>query len=92
MSELKREPTEAITQSVSRKELALLVAKLAGWGMWVMRGILKQEVDFIRLGKLPAPRQGRHSKVASWLTDEGTMLAMREYMSVSGGGMLIPLQ
>jgi len=92
MSELKREPTEAITQSVSRKELALLVAKSAGWGMWVMRRILKQEVDFIRLGKLPAPRQGRHAKVASWLTDEGTMLAMREYMSVSGGGMLIPLQ
>jgi len=57
-----------------------------------MRQILKQEVDFIRLGKLPAPRQGSHAKVASWLTDESTMLTMREYMSVSREGMLIPLQ
>jgi len=92
MSELKRAPTEAITQSVSRKEFPLLVAKSAGWGMWVMRRILKKEVDFIQLGKLPAPRQGRHAKVASWLTDKGTMLTMREYMSISGEGMLIPLQ
>ena len=77
---------------MSRKELVLIVAKSAGWGMWVRRRILKQEVDFIQWGKLPAPRQGSHAKVASWLTDEGTMLTMREYMSVSGEGIFIPLQ
>jgi len=33
--------------------------------------------------------QGRHAKVTSWLTDEGTMLAMREYMSEAGECMLI---
>ena len=54
-----------------------------------MRRILKQEVEFIRFGKLPVPKQGRHAKVTSWLTDEGTMLAMREYMSQAGEGRLI---
>ena len=59
--------------------------------MWVMRLILKQEVDFIKSGTLSAPRQGRHAKITSWLTDKGTMLAMQEYMSVSGEGMFTPL-
>jgi len=33
--------------------------------------------------------QGRHSKITSWLTDEGTMLAMPEYMSEAGEDILI---
>jgi len=89
LAELKREPTAVITKIKSREELALLVAKSGGWGTWVMRRILKQEVEFIRFGKEPVPMQGRHAKVTSWLTDEGTMLAMREYMSEAGEGMLI---
>ena len=66
--------------------MALLVARSGGCGIWVMRRILRQEVEYIRFGKLPAPKQGGHAKVTSWLSDEGTMLAMREYMSVAGEG------
>src|SRR5437868_5848708 len=51
LSELKREPTALITSHKSRKELALLIAKSGGWGTWVMRRILKQEVDYIRYGR-----------------------------------------
>ena len=65
------------------------MAKSGGWGTWVIRRILKQEVEFIQFGKLLVPKQGRHPKVTSWLTDEGTMLAMREYMSLVGEGMLV---
>ncbi|RPB05507.1 hypothetical protein L873DRAFT_1825217 [Choiromyces venosus 120613-1] len=49
-----------------------------------MERILEQEVAYIRYGKLPIPKQGGHVKVASWLTDEGTMLTIREYMSQAG--------
>lgn len=87
IAELRRNPTDPISPKESRKELALLVAKAGGWGNWVMRRILKQEVEYVRSGKLPTPKQGKHVKVASWLTDEGTMLAMREYMSQAGEGM-----
>jgi len=90
LAELKQEPTAVIIKIKSREELALLVAKSGGWETWVMRRILKQEVEFIRFGKEPVPIQGRHTKVTSWLTDEGTMLAMREYsISEAGEGMLI---
>lgn len=90
-AELQRDPTAPITSKRSRKELALLVAKSGGWGMWVMNRILRQEVVYIQSGKLPAPKQGKHAKVTSWLTDEGTTLAMREYMSLAGEGIFIDL-
>jgi len=86
LAELSREPTASFETQKSRKALALTIAMAGGWGTWVMKRILRQEVEYIRSGKLPVPRQGKHSKIASWLTDEGTMLAMREYMSVAGEG------
>lgn len=85
-AELKREPTSKITKWKTRQELALLVANAGGWSSSVMKRILQQEVMFIRYGQLPMPKQGRHVKVVSWLTDEGTMLAMREYISSAGEG------
>ena len=85
-AELKRAPTDPITPQKSRKELALLVAQGGGWGIWVMTRILQQEVNYVRDRKLPVPKQGRHTKVASWLTDEGTKMAMQEYMSNAGEG------
>jgi len=87
LAELQRKATDPITLRKTRKQLAMLVARSGGWGVWVMKRILKQEVDYVRYGKLPAPKQGKHAKVTSWLSDEGTMLAMREYMSVAGEGM-----
>jgi len=56
--------------------MALLVAQAGGWGTWVIHRILRQEVYYIRNGKLPAPKQGKHIKVASWLPDEGTIMAI----------------
>jgi len=89
LAEIKREPMESITPQRSRKQLAMLVARSGGWGVWVMKRILKQEVDYVRFGRHPAPKQGRHGKVTSWLSDEGTMLTIREYMSVAGEGKFI---
>jgi len=89
LAALKREPTAVITKTKSRPELVLFVAKSGAWGTWVMRRISKQQVKFIQIGKEPVPMQGRHAKVTRGLTDEGTMLAMREYMSEAGEGMLI---
>jgi len=88
-AELKRGPTEPITPRKSGKERALLVAQAGGWGTWVMHQILRQEVYYIRNGKLPAPKQGKHVKVASWLPDQGTIMAMQEYMKHAGEGKLI---
>jgi len=87
LAELQRKATDPITLRKTRKQLAMLVARCGGWGVWVMKRMLKQEVNYVRCGKLPAPKQGRHAKVTSWLSDEGTMLAMREYMSVAGERM-----
>jgi len=64
-----------------------VAAKSGGWGIWVTNGILKQEVNYICYGKVPSPKQGKHTKVASWLTDEGMMRAMQEYMARTGEGM-----
>lgn len=89
--ELARLPTDPITANRTRMELALQVAKSAGWSKSVAKRILNQEVQYIRHGKIPLPRQGKHSKVASWKTDEGTILAMKEYMAQAGEGMYITI-
>ena len=87
LAELTREPSDPITAYESRKAQASVVAKSGGWGIWVTNRILKQEVNYICYGKVPLPKQGKHTKVASWLTDEGTMMAMQEYMAQAGEGM-----
>ena len=89
MAELKRHPTEIITKHQTRKELALLVANSGGWGIAVRNRIVQQEVVYIRSNKLPSPKQGRPIKAASGISDEGTMLAIREYISLAGQGMLL---
>ena len=85
--ELARGLTNPITSRQSRKELPLVVANSCGWSKSVALRILNQEVKYIRTGTIPAPRQGKHSKVTSWLSDEGTFLAMKEYISEAGEGM-----
>jgi len=45
-----------------------------------MHQILKQEVHYIRNRKLPAPKQGKHVKVGSGLTDERCIIDMQEYI------------
>ena len=89
LAEIKREPTEPLMPQKSRKQLAMLVARSGRWGVLVMKRILKHEVDYVRFGKLPAPKQGRHGMVTSWLSDEGTMLTIREYMSVVSEGKFV---
>ena len=87
--ELARQATDPITPSHSRIELAFQVAKSAGWSTSVAKRILSHEVQYIRHSKTPVPQQGKHSKVASWISDEGTILAMKEYMAQAGEGMSI---
>lgn len=86
-AELARSPTDPITTRQSRKDLALVVPNSGGWSKSVAERILNQEVRYIKTGTIPAPRQGKHSKIISWLSDEGTILAMKEYISQAGEGM-----
>ena len=87
--ELARKPTDPITPYRTWMELALEVANSAGWSRSVAKRILSQEVQCIHHGKIPLPQQGKHSKVASWIIDEGTLLAMKEYIAEAGEGMYI---
>jgi len=87
--ELPRVSTDPITPHRSRKELALRVAHSAGWSKAVAEGILFQEVKYIKRGIIPTPKKGKHSKVVSWRSDEGTILAIKEYMSQAGEGKSI---
>ena len=89
--ELARAPSDPITLHPSRKELALRVAHSAGWSKAVAERIVLPEVKYIKQGIIPTPKQGKHSKVVSWLSDEGTILAMKEYMSQAGEGKSIYL-
>jgi len=84
--ELVRCLTDPITKRQLRKQLALKVANAAGWSKSVAEQILNHEVSYIRYGKQPASRKGKHLKVVSWLSDEGTILVMQEYMSQAGEG------
>ena len=88
-AELKHHLTQIITNHKTRKELVLLVANSGGWGIAVRNYILQQEVVYIRSDKLPSPKQDRHVKAASWISDERTMLAIREYISLAGESMLL---
>jgi len=87
--ELARAPTDPIPPPQLRKVLALGVAHSAGWSQAVAERILLQEVKYIKQGIIPTPKQGKHSKVVSWLSDEGTILVMKEYMSQAGKGKSI---
>ena len=74
--ELNRLPTDLIFKRRVRKELALLVANAGRRETVVMNCILEQEVLYIQSDKLPAAKQGCHVKSGSWLSDEGTLLAI----------------
>jgi len=87
LAKLTREASDLITAYESRKDQASVVAKPGGWGIWVTNRILKQEVNYICYGKLPSPKQDKHTKVASWLTNNGTMMAIQEYMAQAGEGI-----
>jgi len=56
----------------------MLVVRFGGRGVWVMKRIVKQEVDYLRCRKLPGLNQGRDAEVTSWLSDEGAKLTMPE--------------
>ena len=54
--------------------------------------IWQQEVVYIGYGKLLVSKQGWRDEVASWLSDKGTMIAIREYISLIGECIfLLPL-
>jgi len=85
-AELYQLPTDPISKRMVPNELALLVANAGGWGTPVMNHILQEEVIYIRSGKLPASKQGRNVKSVSWLSDEETLFAIREYISLAAEG------
>ena len=87
--ELVRAPTDLIIPHQSRQEVALHVAHSAGWSKPVAERILLQEAKYIKQGIIPIPKQGKHSKVVSWLSDEGTIFAMKEYMFQASEGKSI---
>jgi len=76
--ELAQQPTDPITAYHSPMELALQLAKSAGGSTSVAKHIISHNFQYIRHSKLLVPQQGKHAKVASWISDEGTIFAMKE--------------
>jgi hypothetical protein len=68
----------------TRKLMAQEVAKGGGWGQKTGRRILKHEVIWITKGYIPMPYEHRSKNIASWLDDEGTILAIRKYITEVG--------
>ena len=91
-AKLARSPTDPITSRQSRKKLAFVVANSGGWSKSVAIPILNQEVNNIRTGTIPVPHQGMYSKITRWLSDEGTIVPMKEYLSQVREGTFFPFQ
>jgi len=53
-------------------------------GLRVSRMILQDEVSCVKFGMIKASKHGQHEKVVSLFDDESKLLAVREYISISG--------
>lgn len=53
-------------------------------GQRVWRKILPDEVSCVKSCTIKASKQGQHEKVVSPFDNESTLLAVREYISISG--------
>lgn len=69
---------------ITRKEAAINVAIGFGRGYHVARRILRQEKEWIKSRMIIEGVQGKHAKVVSMLKDEGTGLAVRQYLEEAG--------
>jgi len=70
----------------TREQLAKQVADGEGAGQWTWRQLMKNAVSWIKERMIQHPKKGRHPKITSMLKDEGTLLAVREYISQAGEG------
>ncbi|KAG0639115.1 hypothetical protein HOY80DRAFT_1045976 [Tuber brumale] len=68
----------------TRKQLARQVSDEEGAGQWTWHQILQNEVSWIKNRYIKSPQRGRHSKISSWIEEESTLLAVREYISQAG--------
>jgi hypothetical protein len=71
-------------QTATRKELSF---RVAGWYSkkgWLAQRIRSHECSWIRQRTIPSSRQGLHAKTQCLLEDEGTLIAVEEYMTRAG--------
>lgn len=65
----------------SRKEMAFLVARCFGKGVYFSRKVISWEIEWIKEQSIEEGKRGCFSKTRSWFNDEGVQLAVREWLA-----------
>lgn len=68
----------------SRKVLDRKFVTGGGWGTWICRRIMRQEVSWVKRRSIPQPKQGNHGKIVRMLEDADTILAVHTYINSIG--------
>lgn len=76
--------TRSRTELETRKDMAFNIARGYGRGRYLSTMILKWERSWISHRKIEDDKRGRKNALRSWLNDEGTILAVREYIAQAG--------
>lgn len=76
--------TRSRLEHETRKDIAFNIARGHGRGKYLSAMVLKWERQWINTRKIDDDERGRKNALRSWLNDEGTMLAVREYIAQAG--------
>jgi len=68
----------------SRKVQARKVVTGGGWGTWICRRIIRQEVSWVRRDSIPQPKQGNYGNIVSMLEDADTIRTVCTYINSIG--------
>jgi hypothetical protein len=82
----KDNPNKNLKKKYTRKECAMNVAICYQKGRKVQERILRLERGWVRHRKMPISGQGKNSKMLCMLEDEGTMIAVQEFLATAGQG------
>lgn len=72
----------------TREEMAQVVARCFGKGLYFAQKVVTWELQWIREGKIEEGRRGCYAKTRSWFNDEGVQLAVREWLAGMGDSTL----
>lgn len=74
------------SSSERRREMATSVAKDYNRQGYTGRKIVKWEREWVQKRKIPESKAGKHKKSRSWLDDEATLCAIRDFTKTQGDG------
>jgi len=71
----------------TRQEMAQVVARCFGKGLYFAQKLVTWELQWILEGKIEEGRRGCYAKTRSWFNDEGVQIAVREWLAGMGESM-----